>query len=314
MHPSDAQPVATIAVMAALADGERSPAELEQLKRVATAAGGADVDALAAQVAAGTVTLADVAGQLSGSDAKQLVYEMAVAVCHADGAINARERAFLIELRGALALTDEQVREFEAGAAEIAGTPLTGIVMTVTPGSDPHAALDDTILNQAMLTGALELLPANLAALAIVPLQMRLVYQIGGNYGQKLDADQIKDLAGTFGLGAASQVMSGMAERVLGGVARGLLGRFLGGIAGGVAATAGGAMVTFASTYALGHAAKQYYAQGRRLSKADLQSLFTRFQEEAKTIYPKVQAKIAEQARGLSIPGVLGNLRGGLRA
>jgi uncharacterized protein (DUF697 family)/tellurite resistance protein len=310
MQPSDAEPVATIAIMAALADGERGTAEIEQLKRIAAAAGGADVDALAAEVAAGKVTLADVAGRLSGSDAKQLVYEMAVAVCHADGAINREERAFLSELRGALALTDEQVREFEAGATAIADAPLSGIVMTVTPGSDPHAVLDETILNQAMLTGALELLPANLAALAIVPLQMRLVYQIGGHYGQKLDADQIKDLAGTFGLGAASQVMTGMAERVLGGVARGLLGSLLGGIAGGLAATAGGAMVTFASTYALGHAAKQYYAQGRQLSKADLKSLFARFQEEAKTIYPRVQAKIADQARGLSIPSVLGNLRG----
>ena len=311
MQSSDTTPIATIAMMAALADGQRSDVELDQLKRIAAAAGGTDVDALAGQVAAGTVKLAEVASRLAGSDAKQLAYEMAVAVCHADGAINERERAFLADLRGSLALTDEQVREFETGATAMAGVPLAGSVLTIAPGDDPHAVLDDQILKQATLSGALELLPGNLAALAIVPLQMRLVYQIGGHYGQKLDAEQIKDLAGTFGLGAASQVMTGVAERVLGGVARGLLGRLLGGVVGGVAGTAGGAVVSFAATYALGHAAKQYYAQGRQLSKADLQSLFARFQEEAKTIYPKVQQKIADQSRGLNLSSIMDQVSGG---
>ena len=79
-----------------------------------------------------------------------------------------------------------------------------------------------------MLTAALELLPDRLANMAILPLQLRLVYEIGQRYGQQLDADQVKDLAGTFGLGAAAQLVEGMVRKVLGGVASGVLGGLLG--------------------------------------------------------------------------------------
>ena len=135
-----------------------------------------------------------------------------------------------------------------------------------------------------MLTAALELLPDRLANVAILPLQLRLVYEIGQRHGQQLDANQVKDLAGTFGLGAAAQVVEGLVRKVLGGVASGLLGGLLGGATG----LAAGAAVTFAATYALGHAAEQYYAQGRKLSAEDLRALFTRFQGEAQALLPQV--------------------------
>jgi hypothetical protein len=64
---------------------------------------------------------------------------------------------------------------------------------------------------------------------------------------------------------------------------------------------AAGAAVTFAATYALGHVAKQYYAQGRRLSTQDLRELFQRFQGDAKEIFPKVQDEIRTSARSLNL-------------
>jgi uncharacterized protein (DUF697 family) len=148
-----------------------------------------------------------------------------------------------------------------------------------------------------MITSAVELLPDKLANVVILPLQLRLVYQIGQQYGQKLDANQIKDLAGTLGLGAAAQVMEGVVRKLVGGVAGGLFGGLVGG-AGGMAA---GAAVTFAATYALGHVAKQYYAQGRRLSTQDLRSLFRKFQDDAKDILPKVQDEIRTSAKTLNL-------------
>ena len=75
---------------------------------------------------------------------------------------------------------------------------------------------------------------------------------IGQHFGQKLDANQVKDLAGTLGLGAAAQVMESVVRKVLGGIAGGILG----GLVGGVTGLAAGAAVSFSSTYALGHVAK----------------------------------------------------------
>src|ERR1041385_1267198 len=48
--------------------------------------------------------------------------------------------------------------------------------------------------------------------MAIIPLQLRLVYRIGADYGQKLDGPQIRDLLGAMGIGAAAQVMDGLAR------------------------------------------------------------------------------------------------------
>ena len=67
--------------------------------------------------------------------------------------------------------------------------------------------------------------------------------------------------------------------------------------------------VTFGSTYALGHVAKQYYAQGRSLSAADLKQLFARFQEEAKTLFPKLQQQVQAQAKSLNLESLLSSLR-----
>ncbi|MSR01461.1 MAG: hypothetical protein EXR94_01790 [Gemmatimonadetes bacterium] len=137
-----------------------------------------------------------------------------------------------------------------------------------------------------------------------------MVYKIGQDHGQKLDANQVKDLAGAVGIGAAGQVMEGVARKLMGGLAKGLFGRMLGGVAGGVVSTAAGAALTFATTYALGNAARQYYAQGRSLSREDLKALFGKLKVDAEGLYPKVEGRIREQARTLNLSEVLKQVRG----
>ncbi|HMS01850.1 MAG TPA: hypothetical protein PKE51_02700, partial [Gemmatimonadaceae bacterium] len=79
---------------------------------------------------------------------------------------------------------------------------------------------------------------------------------------------------------------------------------------GGVAA---GAAVTFASTYALGHVAEQYYAQGQTISTTDLKTLFQRFRGEADTLYPRVQQRIASLAQGNTLASIMQSVRGEMR-
>ncbi len=299
MPPTDAESILTIAMLAAVADGQASPDELTRLKQAVTRLGVTSLDAVAGQVAAGGLTVAEVAARLSGDDARRLAYETALLVCHADGAADPRETAFLVELRTALGLIPAAV---DAVEREVGIAATTSVVET---GPPPAAAdLDQLILQQAMISGALELLPDRLANLVIIPLQLRLVYRIGQAHGQQLDVNQIKDLAGTLGIGAASQVMERVVRGVLGGIGKGLLGGLLGGATG----VAAGSAVSFASTYALGHAAQQYYAQGRRLSTADLRALFARFQEEAKALFPKVQDQIQAQSKSLNLQQLLTSL------
>ncbi len=61
--------------------------------------------------------------------------------------------------------------------------------------------MDSKILKASIMNGAIELLPGEPVHLAIIPLQMRLVYQIGLSYGYELDRGHIKDLLARPGRG-----------------------------------------------------------------------------------------------------------------
>ncbi|MFI5311928.1 MAG: DUF533 domain-containing protein [Gemmatimonadales bacterium] len=304
MNNSDHPWLIAIAMMAARSDGASGPEEQAAIDAVVTRIGSPDVSRIAQQLATGQIRAADVARQLSDDDARRTAYEAAVAVCHADGVTNAAEQQFLEELRTALGLSAADATAIAQAAGAVAAAPIAsaGTGTASLPAGD--AGLDELILDQAILTGAIEILPDRLANVAVLPLQLRLVYQVGQRYGQQLDVNQVKDLAATLGLGAAAQAMESVVMNVLGGVAGGLLG----GLFGGATRIATSVGVTFAATYALGHVAKQYYAQGRSLSAQDLRALFARFQDEAKTIYPKVQERITAQSRSVNLQNVLGRL------
>ncbi len=293
-----------VGVAAALADGTCDERERRHLDELARAAGAPDSAALAQRAA----LPADLAARLGGPDACRAAYDLAVAVCNADGAANETERRFLDTLRATLGLSEASVAAETAVAGTLASAPVAGSPVETPPGDAPAASSDDLIMQHAVLAGALELLPQSLATMAVIPVQLRLVYLIGQRHGQQLDAAQAKDLLATFGIGAATQVLDGVARRVLSGVARGVLGRLLGGLAGGVAGVAAGAGAVFAATYALGHAADQYYAQGRTLSAGDLQALFGKLRAQAQDLYPKVQAQIQERARTLDLQQVVSSL------
>jgi uncharacterized protein (DUF697 family)/tellurite resistance protein len=302
MNEQDKRPIVTIALMAALADGETSPAEQAQLQEAMSRLGIKDGDALTQAARKGSTALADVAKSLSDDAARAYAYELALVICNAGGPANERESAFLKELRGTLGLGNTTVAQLEQDAAALATASTSG---SAGEGSS-HPDLEQMILQQAMLAGAVELLPDRLANLVILPLQLRLVYQIGRKYGQQLDANQIKDLAGTLGIGAAAQALEGVVSKLV----RGLAGGLLGGIVGGAGGIAAGAAVTFASTYALGHVAQRYYAQNRSLSTADLRELFQKFKEDARGIFPRVQNEIQSRAKTLNLPGLLDAIRG----
>jgi uncharacterized protein (DUF697 family)/tellurite resistance protein len=290
MNERDQTPIVTIAFLAALSDGRTTPEEDRELRATLGKLGIADVDAVAHRGASDPATLKQVAVRLSGDEARRKAYETALVVCHADGSLNDQETDFLNKLRTALELDPTTTAAIEKSAAGLAAaTPVPKVeVASGRPPSDE--TLDRQILQQSIITGAVELLPDKLATVVILPLQLRMVYQIGQHYGQRLDAGSVKDLAATLGLGAAAQAVEGVVRKLFGGLVGG----------------AAGVAVTFATTYALGHVAKTYYAQGRRLAPTDLKRLFAQFQEDAKTIFPKVKDEIATQAKTLNLKSLLG--------
>lgn len=318
MTEQDAETIIALAAVAAMADGRHDASELSAIEEAARRFGVSSADRVIQQAATGQLQAADLAQRLSDDEARQTAYDVALAICNANGPSSSQEDDFLRRLATSLALdatiASAAASRAKAEASSIASSPfsappppLGAVTGTVTDSTGANfSALDDHILDQAILTAALELLPDRLANIGILPLQMRLVRHVGQQHGQQMDANQIKDLVATFGLGAAAQVMESVVRKAFGGIAGGLLGGLLGGAAG----TAAGGAVTFASTYALGHAAEQYYAQGRSLSTGDMKALFARFQKEAQTIYPKVQERITQRARGTNLSSLMRSITG----
>jgi len=287
MDSQNRRAVLAVALLASRADGARDEREREAfqaaLERIQ--AEGLDAEALWNEVESGERDLACTTRELTTPETRELAYELATCVCAADGAANEKERAFLAELARELGLSSATTERFRKDADALADAPLAA-------GSGQRE-LDELILRRAILCGGLELLPQQLATLAILPLQMQLVYQIGKRHGYELDRGHVKDFLGVAGVGMASQVLEGLARQLVGG----LFGRVAGGLLGGLAGGATGAGFSFATTYALGHAAERYYSGGRKLSAIELRELFSALLGRARELAPRHATEIAASAR-----------------
>ena len=299
MTPQEQQSITKLCLLAALVDGgkdERERAELERIVQTFPGGSSLDLRQLEEEVTAHSPALSEIVAGLSPA-VRQPAFELAVCVCNADGAENAAEAAFLADLRRALDLDAGRAEAFEREATAVTSMALE----PVAPArAQPNAAEQDKmILNYAMLNGALELLPQTLASMAIIPLQMKMVYRIGQSYGFELDQNSIKDFAATAGVGLTSQVVENLGRRIIGGI----LGSF-GGLIGAAGRQATGSAFSFVTTYALGKVAREYYAGGRTLDAARLKQVFAAMAEEAKTLQARLATQIQEQAKNLDTANI----------
>ncbi len=141
--------------------------------------------------------------------------------------------------------------------------------------------------------------------MAIIPLQMKMVYRLGKLHGFELDRSSIKDFLATLGVGLTSQYVEQIGRRLIGG----LLGKIAGGIGGGLGSAATGSAFSFASTYALGQVAKRYYAGGRSINTDPLKSAFSGLLSEAKSMQSRYLSDIQQRAKTLDISEVMKAVR-----
>nr|MCU0932200.1 DUF533 domain-containing protein [Serpentinimonas sp.] len=309
MDTTQQQAILTLALYAAMADGQKAEAEREQLRALADQLADADAQSLMPKVYQDVllkrVSVEQAAAALTDPGYRQLAYEMAVCVCDADGHTSTLEKAFLSQLQRTLALAPASVAEVQATtsaadaiaeeiehphlepataspllpavpaavAAAAAATTATAASAASPAASRPATSpeLDKMVLNYAILCGALELLPQSWASMAILPLQVKMVYRIGKAQGYTLDQGHIKEFVAAAGVGLTSQYIEQFGRKLLGG----LLGKAAGRTVGRVGSAATGMAFSFATTYALGQLAQRYYAGGRQMSTDLLRQTFS---------------------------------------
>jgi uncharacterized protein (DUF697 family) len=191
-------------------------------------------------------------------------------------------------------------------AAPVPARPAASGPTAVVLDAAVSAQLDKTILNYAILNGALELLPQSWASVAIIPLQVKMVYRIGKAHGIELDQGHIKEFLATVGVGLTSQYLEQFGRKLLGG----LLGKAAGRTLGGLAGAATGVAFSFATTYALGHLAKRYYAGGRVMSTDVLRQTYQGLLGPAKSLQQQYLPAMQQQAATLDAAKVMAMVRG----
>jgi len=300
MTPEQTRAMVTVALMAAFADGLKDERERSRIKALAhrLSAEGLDVDAIYEDVLLRKPALASVTAPLVDDRNLSLyAYEMAVAVADADGVHTPAEGAFLDTLRDALKLPAAETKRALDDADAVAAAPSAPSARgTVAPTAD-QAQVDKRILDASITNAALELLPETLASMAILPLQVRMVYRIGQAHGFELDQGHIKEFIATLGVGLTGQYLEQFARKLLGGV----LGSVLGGMGRTVGRQAASSGMAFATTWAIGQLAKQYYGGGRTLDAAKLKAAFTPLVQEGQTMISRYGPAIQERARSIDL-------------
>lgn len=149
-------------------------------------------------------------------------------------------------------------------------------------------------------------MPQSLSTMAIIPLQMKMVYRIGKQYGYELDRGHIKELLTAAGVGLSSQVLEGYATKIFGG----LFGKLGGKIGKTVANQATSSAMSFAATYAIGHMAQNYYAGGRTLSGIEMRQLFEQAKTKATELHGKYAGQIQQKSQSIDTTQLLSLVRG----
>jgi len=300
MTPEQQRALVTIALMSAFADGLKDERERARVKALATrlSGEGLDIEVIYEDVLLHKPAIATVAATLADDRNLSLyAYEIAVGVADADGVHTPAEGAFLDSLRDALRLPAAESRRTIDEADAIAAAPSAPSARgTVAPAADA-AQIDKRILDASITNAALELLPETLASMAILPLQVRMVYRIGQAHGFELDQGHIKEFIATLGVGLTGQYLEQFARKLLGGA----LGSVLGGLGRAAGRQAASSGMAFATTWAIGQLAKQYYGGGRTLDAARLKAAFSPLVEEGQTMISRYGPAIQERARSLDL-------------
>ena len=330
MNPEQQEALLSIALFAAFADGNKADAEREEIRRIADSlsaeAGAPNLQRLYQDVLLKRLKLDAMVQRLTDPGHRQLAYEMAVCVCDADGQLTEAERGFLADLRRQLSLGVAETQAFDAqaealtdmdlpagaGAASVpaavsapaASTP--AVAALALPATADAAELDRSILNHALVNGALELLPQSWASMAIIPLQVKMVYGIGKAHGVTLDQGHIREFIAAAGVGLTSQYVEQFGRKLLGG----LLGKLAGKTIGKVGSAGAGMAMSFATTYALGQVAKRYYAGGRVMSTALLRETYQGLLEPARQMQTQYLPQIQQKAATLDAAQVMAMVRG----
>ena len=277
-----------IARRAADVDGRLDERDRQLLARFAAAAAPSDPEG-------GRDFTAAVAG-IASPEARRLAYEAAVGACSADGLRGEDETRFLARLGAMLGLAQPEAAAVAVTADALATAPLLALSSPGGPAvadSVPRIGdLEGVVLKAAIVNGALGRRQDSFSAMAIIPLQLKLVYRIGRAHGVEPTRAEARELLVAMGAGLAAQYLELIARRLSAG-------RQVTAHDGGAAAAREGSLFAFARTYAVGEVAREQYASRPGTTLRPLLEAYVEALGRGQQLYASHAVQIEAQASAL---------------
>jgi len=219
--------------------------------------------------------------------AREQVYAAALALACADRNRSPEEREVLVRIRNAFALTPPRTDPVQRFLADTRNTLLPADIAPINDPVEREQTIDQVIQNYAIFTAVLGAFPipgvALVVDMAILTFQLKMIEEIGRYWGyttNRKDAELLRDgMVGGMGLSLFRIAISNAAKLIPGW--------------GSVV----GASLSYASTWAFGKVANQYYASGGKLDAQALQAAFKQARKEGEKIYEANKRQIEQKQR-----------------
>ncbi len=227
----------------------------------------------------GTYDADALAREVKSPKARDAAFGACLTMAHAHRAPSPQAQAVLERIEKAWAIPQEKKGLLGRLFHEARDTVwFTHPVATADP-ERRTAEINEDVLKYSILSGALGLNPVPIASivtdLAVVGLQAKMFSDVGRHWGHESSRETAKQVLAGVGVGAAARI--GVNQLV----------RFIPG-AGSVFA----ASTNFASTWALGQVAKQYWQSGGKADIEMLGEIFTKSKAEGRLTYEQYKADI----------------------
>lgn len=217
--------------------------------------------------------------EITSQEAKDATFSSAFAMAYADRSCDPSEQVLLDKIEKAFVVPKEKKGMFNRLFEEARDTVS---LTSITPIADPKARqreINEDVLKYSILSAVLGLNPVPIVSIAtdvaVIGIQAKMFRDVGQYWGRETSKDTVKQVMGGVGVGTGARI------------AVNNLAKFLPGFGSVVAAT-----TNFASTWALGKVANQYWESGGKADMKMLKELFTKSKEEGKSAYAQHKAQI----------------------
>ena len=217
--------------------------------------------------------------QITSQEGRDVTFSAAFAMAYADRECHPAEQALLDKIEKAFVVPKEKKgfikRIFDEGRDTLSLT-------SIEPIADPRKRqreINEDLLKYSVLSAVLGLNPVPIVSIAtdiaVVGLQAKMFRDVGQYWGRETSKDTVKQIMGGVGVGTGARI------------AVNNLANFLPGVGSAVAAT-----TNFASTWALGKVANQYWESGGKADMKMLKELFVKSHAEGEDVYQQHKAAI----------------------